>query len=247
VSSLDTISSNIFEALQIINFESAPIIRLEGGSGGKGGTVTLFELPANGNNFVQFGVPGSIAATKVWTLPVTDVTNGVLTSNGAGQMFFSSTITAPTLSGSVTLEENASLALDPAGSADGKYTGITVTGTAGAALAFGDLIYLAAADSRWELVDADSVTTCGAVMTGMCVLAAAGDGSATTILLQGIIRADAAFPNLTVGAPVYASTTPGDVQVAAPSGTDDIVHVLGYGMTANEMYFNPSTTYLTVA
>jgi hypothetical protein len=176
----------------------------------------------------------------------TGVTTGYAIRTGTGLVSFGDHVQIAA-GKSVQLQETASIALDPAGSADGAYSGITVTGVAGAALAFGDLIYLAAADSRWELVDADSVTTCGAVMTGMCVLAAAGDGSPTTILLQGIIRADAAFPNLTVGAPVYASTTAGDVQVAAPSGTDDVVHVLGYGMTANEMYFNPSTTYLVVA
>jgi len=137
------------------------------------------------------------------------------------------------------------LPLNGALAADGNFTGITIEGTAGATLAFGDLIYLAVADSRWELTDADSVTTAGAVFTGMCVLAAAGDGSATRILLQGTIRADANFPALTVGAPVYASTTPGDIQVAQPSGTDDVIQVVGFALTADSIYFNPSQDYLT--
>lgn len=143
------------------------------------------------------------------------------------------------------LAENTSIALDPAGSADGKYSGITVAGTAGATLAFGDLVYLAAADSRWELADSDSVTTSGDVMLGIVVLAAASDGDPTVILLHGIIRADAAFPDLTISAQVYVSTTAGDVQVAQPSGTDDVIRVVGRGLTANEMYFNPSNDYIT--
>ena len=142
---------------------------------------------------------------------------------------------------------DGSCILLPAGGADGDFTGTAIDGTAGTSLTFGDLIYLAVADSRWELTDADSVTTCGSVLTGMCVLAAAGDGSATRVLLQGVVRADAKFPALTIGAPVYASTSPGLIQVAAPSGTDDIVQVVGYAMTADEIYFNPSSTYLTVA
>lgn len=150
-----------------------------------------------------------------------------------------------TMSGNITLGENTSVALDPALSADGKYSGTTIAGTAGAALAFGDLVYLAAADSRWELVDADSVTTAGAVLTGMCVLAAAADGDPTVVLLQGNIRADANFPTLTIGAPVYASTTPGDIQVAQPSGTDDVIHVVGFALTADSIYFNPSGDYIT--
>ena len=148
--------------------------------------------------------------------------------------------------GDLVLAENTSVQLDPTLSADGTYTGTTITGTAGATLAFGDLIYLAVADSRWELVDADAVATCGAVLTGMCVLAAAGDASATTILLQGNIRADAAFPALTVGANVYAGLTPGDIVTTAPSATDDVVHVVGKALTADSIYFNPSMDYITI-
>jgi len=143
------------------------------------------------------------------------------------------------------LGENASVGLDESLSADGKYTGITIEGTAGTALAFGDVVYLAVADSRWELLDADAASTSGDVLPGICVLAAAGDGSATRILLYGTIRADAAFPTLTVGAPVYASTTAGDVQVAQPSGTDDVIRVLGFALTADSFMFNPSPDYIT--
>lgn len=155
------------------------------------------------------------------------------------------TLSNKTISGALTLAENASMALDPVLSADGAYSGMTITGVAGTTLAFGDLVYLAVADSRWELVDADAVATAGAVLTGICVLAAAGDGSATTILLKGNIRADSKFPALTVGAQVYASTTPGEVQVAQPSGTDDVVHVIGFALTADSIIFNPSPDYIT--
>lgn len=39
--------------------------------------------------------------------------------------------------------------IDPAGSADGKYTGITVAGTAGEALVFGDVIVLDVTAGKW--------------------------------------------------------------------------------------------------
>lgn len=169
---------------------------------------------------------------------------------GGTQTLTAKTLTSPavttgTYSGAQQLAENASIRLDQTLSADGTFSGTTIAGTAGATLAFGDLVYLAVADSRWELTDADSVTTAGAVLTGMCVLAAASDGDATVILLQGNIRADANFPALTVGAPVYASTTPGDIQVAQPSGTDDVIHVVGFALTADSIYFNPSPDYIT--
>lgn len=148
--------------------------------------------------------------------------------------------------GAITLGENTSIDLDGSLSADGKYSGTCISGTAGAALAFGDVVYLAAADSRWELTDADAVGTAGTVLVGICVLAAAGDGSATKILLNGTIRADAKFPTFTVSAPVYIdTTTAGGVTTTAPTGADDVVRVLGFALTADSMYFNPSPDHIT--
>ena len=175
---------------------------------------------------------------------------------GGTQTLTSKTLTSPTLTtpsafttgGTITLAENTSIALDPAGSADGKYTGITIAGTAGATLAFGDLIYLAVADSRWELADADATATAGTPLIGMCVLAAAADADPTTILLYGQIRADAKFPALTIGAPVYVGETAGAIQVAIPTGADNVIRVVGRALTADEILFNPSQDHqITVA
>lgn len=187
------------------------------------GTVTL-SLPARTDTLV------TLAGTEV-------LTNKTLTSP---------TINAASVSGILQMAENTSLTLDASLSADGTWSGVVIAGTAGATLAFGDLIYLSAADSRWELADADSVTTAGPVLLGMCVLAAAADGSATNILLQGNIRADAAFPALTISAPVYVGTTAGDIQVAAPSGDNDVVRIVGQALTADSIYFNPSTDWVVL-
>jgi hypothetical protein len=145
----------------------------------------------------------------------------------------------------VTFSENISMALVSALSADGKYCGITEAGTAGEALAFGDVVYFKAADSRWWLANAGSTTTSGAVRIGIVVLAAAAGGNATTILLWGKIRADANFPTLTIGAPAYIATTNGDIQVAQPSSTDQVIRIVGYGNTADELFFCPSNDYIT--
>lgn len=153
-----------------------------------------------------------------------------------------------TMTGNLTLGENTSIALDPAGSADGKYTGITITGTAGAALAFGDLIYLDPTDSRWELADANSAASADGDargILGICVLAAAGDGSATTILLEGIVRADTAFPALTIGAPVYVGETAGDIVVTQPTTADVVIRIVGVAITADEIFFRPDFTWIT--
>lgn len=152
-----------------------------------------------------------------------------------------------TMSGTITLGENTSIALDPAGSADGKYSGITIAGVGGATIAFGRLVYLKAADSRWWEADADATATAGAVMLGMTATSTTA-GAAVTILLIGQIRADASFPALTIGAPVYAGETAGDIQVAIPTGADNVIRVVGFALTADEIYFNPSGDHqITVA
>lgn len=153
---------------------------------------------------------------------------------------------SPTFAGTITLAENTSIALDPAGSADGKYTGTTVTGVGGATIAFGDLVTLDKDDSRWELVDISVAAAATGDARGILGIAATSstDGGAITVLLNGIVRADANFPALTIGAAVYASTT-GDIVVAQPTTTDHVIRIVGYALTADEIYFNPDNAWIT--
>ncbi len=175
------------------------------------------------------GTPTSGTLTNCTGLPAASIVPGTLAT------------------GTYLLSENASIALDPAGSADGKYTGITMTATGGATIAFGDLLYLDAATSRWKLTDADASATAGPVMLAMAV-SSSTDGTAVTLLLQGNIRADAKFPALTIGAPAYVGETAGTIQVAIPTGADNIIRVVGFALTADEIYFNPSQDHqVTVA
>jgi len=183
---------------------------------------------------------GSVTLAKMADMATDSFLGRDTASTGVPEVM--SVATSITLLLGSALPENVAIILDPALSADGKYSGIVETGIAGATLAFGDLVYLAVADSRWELVDADAeATTFGKI--GICVLAAASDGSATTILLYGKVRADAVFPALTIGAPVFAGTTAGDIQTTAPSGAADIIRIIGYGNTADELFFCPSPDY----
>lgn len=151
------------------------------------------------------------------------------------------------ITGNINLAENASIALDPAGSADGKYTGITVTAIAGYTQAFGDLVYLDPTDSRWELCDANSAGGADGDSRGIIgmVVVAGTDGSACTILLNGIIRADAKFPSFTINNPIYVSETAGSVTQTQPTTTDVVIRIVGSAITADEMYFNPDNTWIT--
>ena len=175
-------------------------------------------------------------------------TLGAAPSTGSGGLVreTSPTLTTPNISGQAQLQENASIGLDPSGSADGKYSGITVAGTAGYTQAFGDLVTKDKDDSRWEAVDisvAAAATGDARGILGMVVVAGT-DGNSCTILLMGIIRADAKFPALTIGANVYASTA-GAITVTQPSTTDYVIRIVGAALTADEIFFRPDFTWIT--
>ncbi len=133
------------------------------------------------------------------------------------------------------------------GIADQTYSGIVEAGTAAAALAFGELCYFVTASSQWNKAQANAASTSSNKL-GICVLAAAGAASATTMLLYGKVRAVSLSPAMTIGAPVYASAaTAGVITSTAPTGTTDfVVRKVGFANSADELFFNPSDEYITL-
>lgn len=171
------------------------------------------------------------------------VTGGNATLSGGGSAVISFPSATGTLS-TLSLEENIPLVIDVVLSADGKYSGIVVDGTAGSsALAFGDLVYLDSAGPDWELADASAASTSGTPKLGICVLAASS-AAATKILVYGAVRADAVFPTFTAGQ-IFVSETAGDVTSTAPTTTDSVTRVLGHALTSDSMFFNPDNYYST--
>lgn len=148
---------------------------------------------------------------------------------------------------SVALPENVSILLDPVLSTDGKWSGICETGTAGTDLTFGELVYFAVADSKWEKALATAAATAFGKL-GIVVVAGLEDAT-VTLLLWGKVRADAAFPALTIGAPVYISKdTGGDITMTIPpKATNHVVRIIGHPKTADELWFTPDNTYLEYA
>lgn len=186
----------------------------------------------------------TLSVSNTLTLAGTDSTTMTFPSTSAT---IARTDAGQTFTGTQVLAENASIQLDPAGSADGKYTGITVTGIAGYTQAFGDLVYLDPTDSRWEAADANSASGADGDARGLLamVVSAGTDGTACTLLLNGIIRADAKFPTFTVNNPIYVSETAGSVTQTQPTTTDVVIRIVGAALTADEMYFNPDNTWIT--
>ena len=217
------------------------------------GIASLKTVIGNASKFLSFDGSGVPVATKdvptgtpVGSSDTQTLTNKTLDTAVAKGTWSASgvwTLPAFTLGGNATLSENASIALVPQLSADGKYCGITEVGTASAALAFGELVYGSSTGS-WAKASASGTGT-GANMLAMVVVAAGGNGSPVTVLRWGKIRADAQFPTLTVGAPVYMGTPVGTIVTAQPSGADQVIRVIGFSTTADELFFAPSPDYMT--
>lgn len=105
----------------------------------------------------------------------------------------------------------------------------------------GELYYLDSSQN-WELADADAAGTA----TNMLGIAVADN--TPTFLVKGII-VNNDYGGFTTGTPLYVSTTAGDITSTAPSGTGDIVRVVGYSVNGGSrtIYFNPSNDHIVHA
>jgi len=148
-----------------------------------------------------------------------------------------------TMSGDIQLGET-DIKLDATLSGDETWSGIVISGTAGAQLVVGEVCYLASS-GKWLKVDGilDGTDTGFSKELGMCVLAASGDTEPTEILKYGKIRS-AKFPALTVGSPAYLSDTAGEIVVAQPSTENFAIRIVGIAITAEDLLFNPSNDYI---
>ena len=155
-------------------------------------------------------------------------------ANDAGLTFNSAT----TFSSSIDLALDAHLDSTPG---DEKVSGITATFQAGEALVRGECVYFKASDSKMH----KAVATAEA--TSRCVALAAEDLSADAngkFLLYGFIEDNGTFPSYTVGGTIFtpeAETSSQNVpEQTAPDSDGDFVQVLGFAVTANKLFFNPS-------
>ena len=84
--------------------------------------------------------------------------------------------------------------------------------------------------------------------TGSPCIALSVDGQTgnSSVLKFGYMRNNSwSFSNL--GQPVYLSTTPGSLTQTAPSGSGDVVQVVGIATASNIILFNPNYALATVA
>lgn len=114
--------------------------------------------------------------------------------------------------------------------------GATITLNANENQAFGDICFINSSGDA-QLADADSASTSGAVV--MCTETVT-TGNPATYLLMGIARNDSWA--WTVGGMVYLSTTGttgNTLTQTPPSGSGDIVQIVGKATHADRLYFYP--------
>ena len=126
---------------------------------------------------------------------------------------------------------------------DHSAVGIIDDGTAGEALAIGDLCYFKSDGKFWKC-DADAETTSKGLLA-LATAAIAADALGV-FLFYGKYRDDS-WAWATIGAELFISVTPGNPTATKPSGTGDIVRIVAHVVTADILFFNPSQTYLELS
>ena len=119
----------------------------------------------------------------------------------------------------------------------------TSTLNAGYSSTIMDLVYLNA-NGKWLEADADASGTSNNLLG--IALEAKTDGQAMNVALSDSFVRDDTW-NWTIGVPLYVSGSIGEITATKPSGSGDIVRTVGYAVTADIIFFNPSSDYVTLA
>ena len=104
-------------------------------------------------------------------------------------------------------------------------------------------IYFYNSSGNWQLADADAAST----SDGMLGVALGSASNTNGVLLRGFVTLD--HDPGSVSNALFLSTTAGTATATAPSGSGDIVRVIGYCLHASNgaIYFNPDGTFVEVA
>lgn len=136
---------------------------------------------------------------------------------------------------------SSSMVLTAAPTSDHTASGITCTLNANENQAFGDVCYINA-DGQAQLIDADAIASMSGLFMATASISANADG---VYLALGFARDDTWA--WTVGGIIYGTvtgTTGNTLSQTAPTGTDDVVQIIGVATHADRMYFNPQLSQI---
>jgi len=106
-----------------------------------------------------------------------------------------------------------------------------------------DLVYLSSS-TKWLEADADATGT-SIGMLGIA-LEAKTDTQVMNVALAGSFVRDDTW-SWTPGVPLYVSGTLGAITATKPTGSGDVVRTVGFAVSADIIFFNPSSDYVTLA
>ncbi len=194
---------------------------------------TLAGILGNGeteNIWINSGTGGKVYIRDAGT-DVVEVEASAVTITGTLAVTSTSTFA------NVVMGDAKTVALDNAPDSDHTATGEITADTVGEAVAIGDVLYMKS-DGKYWIADADASTTMPAMVMAIATISADASGN---LLHQGYVRDDTW--NWTVGGLIYVTTTGttgNSLTQTAPTGSGDQVQVVGYAVTADIMFFNPS-------
>jgi hypothetical protein len=186
----------------------------------------------------------TLVVTDLHPVGVSGANNQLITDDGDGTVTSESNLTFTgsvlTVTGSVDTTLDQHFDSSPS---DTTVSGITATFTAGEDLDRGEVVYFKASDSKmWKAVASATGTMPVVAMAAEDIdISSEATGK---FLLYGFLADNGTFPAYTVGGTLYApeaETSSQNVpEQAAPDTDGDFVQVLGYAVTANSVFFNPS-------
>lgn len=198
-------------------------------------TTGTIELGAASDTTLSRSAAGQLAVEGVDVLTVSN------TKTVTNKTFTSPILTTPTINGATLI--TGDLKLDAIPDTDDTWTGNSTNSfNAGATIAQFETVYLDASGT-WQLTDADAVGTAGSVMVALAGEAGTSTNPLRVILNNSYVRNDAW--TWTVGGKIYLSTTAGGLTQTAPSGTDDVIRVVGTAMSADVIHWNVSEDWIT--
>jgi hypothetical protein len=183
--------------------------------------------------------------SRVWGTTLVDSTNGFNNRiatftdsnsiNGESNLTFDGTILS--VSSSLYVEESIETKPQTTAATSGKIISLTTsywdtlffTHTGGEYLRVGAAISTTAGNlynlgsSGWVAADADATST----STGLLGIAP-GSGTLNTFITEGYVLLTAWGGTAAIGSPVYVSTTAGEITFTAPTGSGDVVRIVGH-------------------
>lgn len=95
----------------------------------------------------------------------------------------------------------------------------------------------------WVVSDATSVSN---LSTGLLVIAPASGSAFDGMIVRGIVRVSV-DPGGSIGDVVYLSTTPGQFTTTPVASPNNVSRVVGYKVTANTIFFDPSKDWIEIS